>query len=380
MIVSFPVPDELVGRDLHLVDESGRTLPVQLSARGEASTIVEALPAGASVEYHLVGRRAAANAGADPGVETVREGNTVTLTVAEQPVLRYTGRPTELPRPDIDPVFQRGGYIHPVWTPSEKVITGDYPADHLHHHGIWAAWTNTVFEGRKPDFWNMGDRTGTVLPVAIDSVWSGPVHGGLIARHRYVDLSGEAPADVLHETWTVRVYNVSGPPDPSADDSGRPLSRPYRIFDLEVVQTTASSSPLGLPEYRYGGVGFRGRDEWNGAPNAFFLTSEGKDRSDGHATRARWAHISGHVDGELAGIGILADPRNFRFPEPMRIHPSEPFFNWAPSQLGEWSIEPGTPFVARYRYVVTDGGPDSAELERLWNDFANPPAVTVSKR
>jgi hypothetical protein len=85
----------------------------------------------------------------------------------------------------------------------------------------------------------------------------------------------------------------------------------------------------------------------------------------------------GRVNGELAGVAILAHPDNFRFPEPMRIHPTEPFFNWAPSQAGDWSIRPGERFVARYRYVVADGPPDAQLIERLWNDYAHPPDVTV---
>jgi hypothetical protein len=42
------------------------------------------------------------------------------------------------------------------------VVTDDYPANHKHHHGIWFAWTRVDFEGRKTDFWNMGDGKGTV--------------------------------------------------------------------------------------------------------------------------------------------------------------------------------------------------------------------------
>jgi hypothetical protein len=59
----------------------------------------------------------------------------------------------------------------------------------------------------------------------------------------------------------------------------------------------------------------------------------------------------------------------------MRLHPDEPFFNFAPQQAGDMSIEPGTTFVARYRFVVHDGPPDAAALNRLWNDFAHPPTV-----
>jgi hypothetical protein len=46
----------------------------------------------------------------------------------------------------------------------------------------------------------------------------------------------------------------------------------------------------------------------------------------------------------------------------MRIHPTEPFFNFAPSQLGQWEIKPGQPYVSRYRYIVHDGPPDKAEI------------------
>ena len=59
------------------------------------------------------------------------------------------------------------------------------------------------------------------------------------------------------------------------------------------------------------------------------------------------------------------------------MHPTEPFFNFAPQQAGGLEIKPGQPFVARYRFVVADGAPDKAELDRLWNDYAHPPKVTV---
>ena len=85
------------------------------------------------------------------------------------------------------------------------------------------------------------------------------------------------------------------------------------------------------------------------------------------------------VDGQLAGIAILGHPDNFRAPQPMRIHPDEPFFCFAPSQLGQWEIKPGTPYVSRYRFIVADGPPDEAEINRLWNDYAHPPRVIVAR-
>ncbi|MES1261539.1 MAG: DUF6807 family protein, partial [Acidobacteriota bacterium] len=60
-----------------------------------------------------------------------------------------------------------------------------------------------------------------------------------------------------------------------------------------------------------------------------------------------------------------------------RVAEGEPFFCFAPSQGGDWKIEPGKPYVARYRYVVADGAPDQARLEAFWNGYASAASVRV---
>ena len=65
--------------------------------------------------------------------------------------------------------------------------------------------------------------------------------------------------------------------------------------------------------------------------------------------------------------------------DPVRLHPNEPFFSYAPVQAGPLTIEPGRTHVARYRFATVDGPPDAALFERLWRDFAAPPAVSLSR-
>jgi hypothetical protein len=347
-----------------LADDRGNVTALQTGRDGRACFIEKDLKHGSTRTYRLVETQS--NASLHNGAQAALDGSRINCSVASQPAFQYQAQTSELPRSDIKPIFQRGGYLHPILTPGGKLITDDYPPNHLHHHGIWFPWTRTEFEGRQPDFWNMGEGKGKVEFVGLGETWNGPVHGGFQSRHRFVDLTAAEPRVALQETWLVTLYNLG------------PGASRYWMFDLVSTQNCATASPLKLPKYLYGGLGFRGNWSWNGKDKTFFLTSEGEtDRVKGNETRARWCHISGDVDGARAGVAILCHPDNFRAPQPMRLHPTEPFFCFAPSQLGDWEISPGKPYVSRYRFIVADGPPDRAELERLWNDYAHPPMIRI---
>jgi hypothetical protein len=337
----------------------GKTWPVQVGKDGLATFVLDRLAKGKELRLNIT---SASQATRPLRVQT--EKSKVKLGPSAESWLEYQAQPGEFPRDNIKPTFARGGYLHPVRTLSGKVITDDFPPNHVHHHGIWWAWTKTKFDDREPDFWNMGDAKGKVEFVALEGTWNGPVHAGFISKHRFVDLTGPAPTAALNETWDVRVYNNAG--------------NGIWIFDLTSTQECATDKPLKLPEYHYGGLGFRGHWDWNGKTNVDFLTSEGiTDRVKGHATRARWCDISGRREGKRAGIAILGHPDNFRAPQPMRLHPSEPFFCFAPQQGGDMEIAPGQRYISRYRFVVHDGPPNKEVIERLWNDYAHPPKVRI---
>ncbi len=87
--------------------------------------------------------------------------------------------------------------------------------------------------------------------------------------------------------------------------------------------------------------------------------------------------MPGKVKGESAGVMFLCHPPNFRFPQNMRIHPDEPFFNFTPCQAGDFDIAPGKPLISRYRLVIHDGPVSADDAERLWKGYAEPPAVAA---
>jgi hypothetical protein len=265
-------------------------------------------------------------------------------------------------------LYNRSGFIHPLWSPTGSVLTDIHPKDHYHHLGIWMPWTKTKFKGKEVDFWNLAAGQGTVRFKRFLSTTSGPVYGGFQAEHEHVALkTDEGEKVVLKEIWDVRVYNVGGP------------GKGYWLWDFVSAQRCVADSALVLEKYRYGGFGFRGAGEWAGE-KAAYLTSQGRTRKDGHATRARWCDTAGVSDGKWKGVTHFSHPENFRHPEPMRIWPGfeqEVFFNWAPVQLDDFELKPGKDHIFRYRLYVHEGKVDVENTERLWNDYAHPPKVEI---
>ncbi|MFN5559217.1 MAG: PmoA family protein, partial [Opitutaceae bacterium] len=357
-VIRFTPPPSLP-QPTTATDGDGRRWPVQTDPDGQACLVVPWQAAGQTLVLTL---EAAPVASRGAAIESSTVGGGLAFTNEGKPVLSYHHDPSALPRPGIPPEYHRAGYIHPIYSPSGALISDDYPPDHIHHHGIWSPWTKTEFQGRTPDFWNMGKKTGTVERVALNRTWSGWVHGGFEARHRMVDLSAPNPVTALNETWDVVIYRVAG------------AAKPVHLFELTIRQTCATNDPLILPEYHYGGTAFRGRAEWLGATASQFLTAEGEtDRVKAQGQRTRWIAQSGAVGaGAVAGLAMLGHPDNVRAPQPVRIHPREPYFCFTPSQLGRWTIEPGHTNLARYPYLGFDGAPDPALIEAYWQGFAPP--------
>jgi hypothetical protein len=291
------------------------------------------------------------------------DGKHLTVGVGQKKVLRYSHAVMASPVKD-KPYYKRSGFIHPVYSPAGAVLTDDFPPDHLHQHGIMFPWTHTTFEGRKVDFWNQAAKQGTVEHSKTVSITKdGEVFAGFTAELRHLNLNAPGGAKTaLNETWTVRVYNLND----------------YFLFDIESVQTCASKSPLKINKYHYGGMAIRGNRSWvNG--NGGFVTSEAKSRKQGNHSRPNWCDIYGKVAGKdkgsHAGVTLLNHPDNFRFPQPVRLHPTMPYFCFTPMVLGEFQITPAKAYVSRYRFYVHSGKVDPAEADRLWNDYAHPPTV-----
>lgn len=360
-----------------IVDDTEEVVPSQLDGDGYEKTLRWILsgetPAGTNRNYILKREAEGSSEDAGKAIHIEDDGKALTVMADDKNVLSYRYA-TISPPEGVSELYSRSGYIHPLWSPEGEVITRIQPSDHYHHYGIWNPWTKTDFEGREIDFWNLGDGEGTVRHKAIPQTIEGDVFGGFEAFLNHVDLtapSGEKIA--LNEKWEVKVWNA----DPEND---------VWLIDFVSTLNPATESPLTIKAYRYQGFSLRATEKWSDE-TATLLTSEGKDKSNGNATRARWTDINGVSHVGTSGILFMTHPGNQNFPEQLRIWPEganggeeNVYFNFNPAQEQDWKLNPGSSYSLKYRMMVYDGKIQPADAERYWQNFGNPPEVEVQAK
>ena len=271
------------------------------------------------------------------------------LRKKQKPVLTYNAAFIPSPKED-SPWYGRSGFIHPLYTPSGKIVTEAFPEDHMHHHGLMFAWTSGVVDGEKVDFWNSQRQQGKVehlkTVVAED--------GKIVVKLRHLDLTGEFPEVVLLETWEIAVVD-------------HPL---MNVFDFKSTQVCVLPKGLAIEPYRYGALCVRGKDSW--LKNGYkILSSDGDDRLKTKHKQPLWTAMSGVVDGQECGLAVIQHKENFRFPQHVRAHPKMPYFSYLPMVKEGFQLENGKPYVTKFRFAVFDGQIDSQELGAISEGFNN---------
>ncbi len=349
--------------------DKGEAVAAQIDRRKPARLVwlVDKLAAGETRLYRLSSSNTKApeeerkRKRESPRVVCRDDGKRLAIEVNRIPVLHYNHVRVESPNKK-QPYYGRSRYIHPLLTPGGRRVTDDFAPDHPHQHGVMFAWTNTTYEKRPLNFWDQKQGSGIVEHERIESIESGSVYGGFSVKIRHSDLTApDGKKSVLSERWKVAVFAV---------DDGF-------LFDLTSTQTCIGESPLRINKYHYGAMAIRGPREWLKPGAGNFLTSEGKTREDGNHSRPRWCDLHGKTDGATCGVAIMSHPDNFRFPQPVRLHPSKPYFSFSPMVLGPFEIKPEKTYRSTYRYYVHDGPIDVERVERVWQDFAQPPTVSV---
>jgi hypothetical protein len=288
----------------------------------------------------------------------------ISISVGENKLLQYQYKISQPPA-GINPVYQRSGFIHPIYTLNGQILTRIQPPDHYHHYGIWNPWTQTVFEKDTVDFWNLIKKEGTVRHKKIVKSKQSKNKVEFTVLHEHVVFKKDGSEKVaLNEFQTYKITQ------PEINDN-------YYIIDFVSSMKCASSSPLKIIAYRYAGFGWRATEYWD-KDNSEMLTSEGNTRDNTDNTKARWIKVYGKLpDNENGGIVMMSHPQNYNHPEPLRIWDKsanggrgDVFANFAPTKDKDWELLPKKTYKLKYRLIVFNGDFSKEKANEQWDKFA----------
>lgn len=339
---------------------TGRVAAVQsISDHTVLFVLPDSLAIGSKAIYQLQKTKSPAGS----KLKVVKEESGVWFEVDQKKVLFYATQQVDPPAGN-PAYYARSGFIHPLYSPSGSILTDDFPVGHVHQHGIMMAWVNTTFKNTAHDFWNQQARKGNVRHIHVVSIEEGTV----FSRARF-QLQHYTPVthEVLNETWTLTMYPFSD----------------YFLFDIRSDQVNTTSDTLFLNKYHYSGMAFRGSRQWNSDDTLHFknpwqvVTDSGYGITEGNGKKAAYVSVEGTIDGRVSGVTVFGFPDNFRYPQSIRIHPSMPYWCYAPVADGAFAISPQQTYSSRYRYYVHDGSVDQQVVKQLYRAILHPPVVRV---
>lgn len=257
--------------------------------------------------------------------------------------------------------YIRSNYIHPLYTLDGAVLTEDFPADHLHHRGIFWSW-HQLYIGNKRigDAWEIQNFKWEVTSVkekkqkdagkAIQTtvLWKSPL---------WTDKNGVEKAFVK-ETTTIKVH---------------PKQPHYRCIDIEIALLALEPNmKIGGSEDEKGYGGFSPRIKLS--DDVVFTAPTGKITPTNLPIPAsEWMDISGSIgkNGSAAGLTILCNPNNPGFPNPWILRAKKSMQNAVFPYPGAKAIPLSNkkPTVLRYRLVIHDGNANAIPIAEIYKSY-----------
>lgn len=272
-----------------------------------------------------------------------------TLTLSEGKVNILTYCFGDQLKSGLDPKHTRSCYIHPLYSLGGQMLTDDFPADHLHHHGLFWTWPVVMTRGQDTQTWHpvtpslrqhfvrwvkrKAEKNTAIL--AFENVWK---------------LGGKEI--VARETVILRVH---------------PADNVSRAIDLE-LKIQAVGGPLelhGAPDQNkgYGGLCLRGAQMFKGAE---LTTDQGVLKKDSTNVPFRWADMS----TERLGVAIFVSPDHPDFPTTWLIRNSYAgILNASWPGLKATVLQPDNPVILRYRISIHRGDAEAGRVRQAYEEY-----------
>lgn len=290
----------------------------------------------------------------EAGIDVTETEEGFLFREGDDDVLFYQRTPKSL-----DGRYERANYVHPLYDLDGHVLTEDFPADHLHHRGIFWAWHQVwVGEQKIGDAWtcrdfiwdvadaDVVDRPAGAKALRVRVLWKSP---------EWRDESGKL-RPIVEETTEITVH---------------PRGADTRAIDFQIgLRAIERNVRIGGSEddKAYGGFSTRIR-----LPEDILFTSR-----KGVVTPERtsidagpWMDMSARFgDGDDAsGLTILCHPDSAGFPQPWILRDSHSMQNPAFPGRSPMSLSRSDPMTLRYRLILHHGPADPALINEWQREF-----------
>jgi len=248
--------------------------------------------------------------------------------------------------PDSKP-HSRSHYFHPVYDLSENVLTEDFPADHLHHHGLWWAWHQIRKNGKQiADGWMNDNIHWDVKKLTHSSMQD----GGLLVIMNVDWLTNDNK--LLVKELSEAVFH--------------PAEKHYRIIDFNIILSGDSAIEIGGADNvkGYGGFSLRLKN----MENLEFSDNNGKVKPENTAVNAGpWMNFTRPPDGK-SGVVIMCHDTKPDGTAPWILRRGKSMQN--PVFPGRKCVSvPKEGLTLKYRVVIHDATLDKKQIQEMYRHY-----------
>jgi len=273
-------------------------------------------------------------------------------------------------------------YCYPIFDATGTPVTRDFPMkeiemeaklkdrDHAHQRSLW--FTHGDVNGM--DFWGEGAKAGKTVHRTFEAIEGGPVMGRLRALTDWIAPGGEK---VCEDQREIRFYKVAN----------------GRLFDWDIT-VRATQGPVKFGDTKEGMFGFRlastmkvDAKKIDPKIGGTIVNCDGLKDGDAWGKPAKWVDYCGPVQGKTVGIAVLDHPSSFRYPTYWHVRTyglfaANPFgihdFPGGKGKDGSHTIAKDDSITFRYRVFIHSGTTEEAKVAEVFDQFANPPKITVN--
>lgn len=281
---------------------------------------------------------------------TVRTHEGVEISENNKKVLFYQQQPKSL-----DGKYARAGYVHPLYSLHEKILTEEFAEDHPYHRGIFWAWHQIMLKGKKiADGW-----------MSENISWQ-PVQLKIIKNEKLLTLQSKMlwkcvlqnnkPTAIIKEDTKITVYKST--------------SR-YRAIDFDIhLAALVDSLEIGGSDDAKGYGGFCLRLKLP-ADISFVSNNTAITPMETPVTAGPWMDFRGSFDNETSSktsVAVFCNPSGSQLPQQWILRKEAsmqniPYPGRTPVALTKNGLR------ITYRIIVHDAGMSNDDLEKLYQQY-----------